>query len=150
MAGSKRRLTARLESAPAAVFTLYASAAAFLTYFFMFAFRKPFAAAQYEGLKFLGAEVDLKTALVISQILGYTLAKYAGIKFCSEMTRARRALALVACILVAEAALVLFGALPDDLKVVAIFINGIPLGMVWGWWSGTWKGGGPRSCSWRR
>ena len=39
--------------------------------------------------------VELKTALVISQIIGYTVSKYVGIKVCSEITPARRAFALV-------------------------------------------------------
>ncbi len=132
MLKKKRSLTRWLESAPAPLFVCYAAAASFSVYFFMFAFRKPFAAAQYEGLRFLGSNVDLKTALVISQVLGYGLCKYVGIKFCSEITRATRARAMVLMILVAEAALLLFAVLPDDWKVAAIFLNGFPLGMMWG------------------
>ncbi len=128
----KTWLRSRLESAPAAVFVSYAGAAAFCTYFCMYAFRKPFAAAQFADLNFLGTAIGLKTALVISQLIGYALSKYIGIKVCSEITRTRRAATLVGLVLVAETALVAFGALPDDLKVVAIFFNGLPLGMVWG------------------
>jgi hypothetical protein len=104
----------------------------------MYAFRKPFAAAKFEGLDLtLGIgdvkiEIGLKTAFVISQILGYTLSKYVGIKVCSEITRGRRASALVLLILLAEAALLLFAVLPNNWKIVAIFLNGLPLGMVWG------------------
>jgi hypothetical protein len=127
---SPRRLTAWLESAPAPVFILYASAAAFSTYFCMYAFRKPFTAAQYEGYMLGG--VGLKTALVISQIVGYMLSKYIGIKVCSEVPARRRAWMLVLFILWAEAALVLFAVVPPPLKIVAIFLNGLPLGMIWG------------------
>ena len=42
-------LTSWLEKAPAPVFAAYAIAAAFTTYFCMYAFRKPFAAATFEG-----------------------------------------------------------------------------------------------------
>ena len=35
-------------------------------------------------------------------------------------------------IAVAMAALAVYGALPGDWKVVAIFFNGLPLGLVWG------------------
>lgn len=129
---SWRPLTPWLERAPSALFTLYAASAAFATYFCMYAFRKPFAAARFEGLQLWSTGVDLKTAFVISQILGYTLSKYVGIKVCSELTSGRRATALAALIATALAALLLFGALPDDYKVLAIFLNGIPLGMVWG------------------
>jgi hypothetical protein len=124
------RVTRWLESAPPAVFVIYAVAAAFSTYFCMYAFRKPFAAGTYAGLELWG--MQLKTAFVISQILGYTLSKYIGIKVCSEATRGRRAVMLVGFILAAEAALVLFAIAPPSLKVAAIFLNGLPLGMVWG------------------
>ena len=35
-------------------------------------------------------------------------------------------------IIIAESALLGFAILPENLKVLAIFINGLPLGMVWG------------------
>jgi hypothetical protein len=132
MRDQQRRITRWLESAPPAALTLYAMAAAFSTYFCMYAFRKPFAAAKFNGLHFLGTGVELKTAFVISQIVGYALSKYIGIKVCSEVSRARRAMALAGLVLAAQGALLLFAILPRDLKVVAIFLNGLPLGMVWG------------------
>jgi phosphonate degradation associated HDIG domain protein len=122
----------KLATAPKPVFIAYAMAAAFATYFCMYAFRKPFAAARFDGEQFLGGEIALKTAFVVSQILGYTVSKYIGIKVCPEVRPDRRAALLVFLILAAEAALVLFAILPRDLKVVAIFCNGLPLGMVWG------------------
>ncbi len=130
MSTRQGRLTTWLEDAPASAFTLYAIAASFATYFCMYAFRKPFAAASFEDQTF-GA-IDLKTAMVISQIIGYTISKYLGIKVCSEITRARRAVTLVGLIVAAELALLLFAVLPPNLKVVTIFFNGLPLGMVWG------------------
>ena len=39
----------RLEAAPAPLFALYAVTASFSTYFCMYAFRKPFAAANFPG-----------------------------------------------------------------------------------------------------
>jgi hypothetical protein len=128
----RRLLTPRLERAPGPVFVAYAIAAAFTTYFCMYAFRKPFAAAKFEGATFLGSDIELKTAIVISQIIGYALSKYIGIKICSEITPARRAFTLIFLVLWAQAALVLFGLVPNNLKVVAIFFNGLPLGMIWG------------------
>lgn len=125
-------LTARLATAPAPVFVAVAVAAAFSTYFAMYAFRKPFAAATFEGQFFLGTHVALKTAIVISQILGYALSKYIGIKVCSEVTPAKRARLLVGLVLWAQTALILYGFLPDNWKVIAIFLNGLPLGMIWG------------------
>ena len=117
---------------PVTLFTVVAIMAAFSTYFCMYAFRKPFSAATYEGLKFLNTSFDLKTVLVTSQIIGYALSKMIGIKVVSEVTRRGRFRMLVGMILVAQAALFAFAVLPPSLKVMAIFFNGLPLGMVWG------------------
>lgn len=126
-----RAITRWLERAPQGVFVLYAVVVAFATYFCMYAFRKPFAAGTFEG-NFLGTGVALKTAFVISQILGYTLSKYAGIKLVSEVRRGRRAIALVGLIAFAELALFAFAILPGPWKALALFANGLPLGMIWG------------------
>ncbi len=128
----RSRLTDWLERAPAGVFTLFVIFASFSTYFCMYAFRKPFSAVGYEGLQFLGTTVDFKTALVVSQIVGYALSKVIGIKVCPEASRGTRAMGLVGLILVAQLSLLLFAVLPGNWKVLAIFCNGLPLGMVWG------------------
>lgn len=127
-----RGLSARLAAAPLAVLTGYAAAVAFATYFCMYAFRKPFDAVKFTGAKFLGTGVELKTACVVAQVIGYTLSKYLGTKVCTEVRPSRRAALLVALILWAETALVLFAILPPGLKPLAMFLNGLPLGMVWG------------------
>lgn len=106
------------------------SGLAFATYFCMYAFRKPFAAASYEGEGWFG--LDLKTALLLSQVLGYTASKFLGIKWVSEVTRAARLGLLIGLVLLAELALVAFAVLPRDGKVAAMFCNGLPLGMIWG------------------
>jgi hypothetical protein len=142
------RLTAWLDRAPAPIFVGIAIIAAFSTYFSMYAFRKPFAAAKFEGESFFGSHVALKTAIVISQILGYALSKYVGIKVCSEITPARRAVTLVFLILWAETALVLYGLVPGGWKIFPIFFNGLPLGMVWGSWSGISRVAARRRFCW--
>lgn len=125
-------ITRWLERQPAAVLTLYAVAASFAAYFCMYAFRKPFAAAQYDGLTLGASAVGLKTAFVTSQLIGYTLSKWIGVKVNAEMSRRSRARTLVAFIAIGHAALLGFALLPHPLKLVAIFVNGLPLGMVWG------------------
>ncbi|MGB6043867.1 MAG: DUF5690 family protein [Pirellulales bacterium] len=132
MQASKRPITRWLENAPTGVFVTYAIIAAFSTYFCMYAFRKPFAAAEFSGQTFFDTSIKLKTTLVISQIIGYAISKYIGIKVCSEVKRERRSIMLVGMILWALAALVLYGFVPDRWKFVAIFMNGLPLGMIWG------------------
>tara|TARA_B100000809_G_scaffold188229_1_gene186623 strand:+ start:2450 stop:4207 length:1758 start_codon:yes stop_codon:yes gene_type:complete len=114
------------------VFSVYAMLAAFSTYFCMYAFRKPFAVAKYNGMDFFSTGLTLKSAFLISQIIGYTISKYLGCKYCSEISRSKQSKVLVAMIVVAELSLLAFAVLPENLKVLAIFVNGLPLGMVWG------------------
>jgi hypothetical protein len=124
------RLTRWLAAAPVPLFSTYAVAAAFATYFCMYAVRKPFTAASYADQSAFGLE--LKSALVISQVFGYALSKMLGIKFNSELPPARRLLALLGLIAAAELALVGFALAPAELQVLALFCNGLPLGAVWG------------------
>lgn len=123
-------MTRALERAPVLLFAGYAAAMAFSTYFCMYAFRKPFAAAAWEG-ETLGP-LSLKGALIIGQLIGYASSKIIGVKFNSELPLARRRLALFLLIVWAEAALLLFAVSPPPLQVVAMFLNGLPLGAVWG------------------
>lgn len=109
---------------------LLAAAAAFFTYFCMYAFRKPFTAATFQGQEIFG--LGLKTVLVVSQVLGYMVSKFIGIKVISEMRREYRAVAIVGLILASELALIGFALVPVPLKVVMMFLNGLPLGMVFG------------------
>lgn len=119
-----------LGQASPGLFATYAVAMAFTTYFAMYAYRKPFAAAHFSDQSFW--ILDLKSALIVSQLCGYALSKLLGIKFNSELPPQRRAWALVLLIGWAELALVLFAVLPPQGKVVALFLNGLPLGTVWG------------------
>lgn len=96
----------------------------------MYGFRKPFAAATFAGEGVFG--FDLKTTLVLSQVLGYMLSKFLGVKLVSELAADRRAVMLVGLVLFAELALLAFGLLPPRLRLLAIFCNGLPLGAVWG------------------
>lgn len=125
-------LTRWLEGASAPAFSLYAGVMGFATYFCMYAFRKPFAAASYEDVDFLGGDLTAKTAFVLSQLVGYTLSKFAGIRICSEIGPDRRLHWNLGLIGASLAALVLFAWLPGPWKLLAIFANGLPLGMVWG------------------
>ena len=129
-------LTRYLDRSPDLVFSLYAVAAAFTAYFCMYAFRKPFLATSYEDteltIRLLGKSLDPKTIFAISQIIGYTTSKYLGMKFCSEAHRDRLWLYLILLIMMAWMTLLLFAVLPPYLKILAIFCNGLPLGMVWG------------------
>jgi MFS family permease len=111
-------------------FLLYAAFASFGTYFCMYAFRKPFTVATFEDLSFFG--VDYKIILIIAQVLGYMFSKFIGIKVISELRPAQRIFYLLGMILLAEASLVLFALVPPPYNFLFMFLNGLPLGMVWG------------------
>ncbi len=124
-----RRITAWLRHRPGWVIAVWAMLAAFSAYGCMYAFRKPFSAASYRGT--VGG-MDYKTLLVLAQITGYTISKFLGIKFVSEATPARRGMMVLGLIGFAELALVLFAIVPTPWNAAFLFLNGIPLGMVWG------------------
>ena len=126
------RITRWLSNTHSLAFSLYAIGAAFGTYFCMYAFRKPYGAATFEGLKFFGTTMDLKASLTISQIIGYATAKYLGMKFCSEASRSQRLSMLVFMVASAEGALALFAILDPNWKFIGILLNGLSLGMIWG------------------
>lgn len=109
---------------------LLAGSAAFLAYASMYAFRKPFTAAEFEGLHFAG--VDYKVWLVIAQVFGYMLSKLRGITWIAQMQRHSRARALAGLIGFAWLALLGFALLPAPWNIACLFLNGLPLGMVWG------------------
>jgi len=129
---NKSRIAAFLEKAPDSTFAIYAVTASFCTYFCMYAFRKPFAAGSYEGVHFFGSEIELKTAFVISQLIGYTISKFLGLKYCSEAIARNRGRFLIGLVVTAQIALLGFALVPPDWKAAALLLNGLPLGMVWG------------------
>lgn len=76
--------------------------------------------------------MDYKTLIVISQVLGYSLSKFFGIKYIAELRPERRIPFFLALIGVAQLALMGFAVSPVEMGVLWLFLNGIPLGMVWG------------------
>ncbi|WP_326984911.1 DUF5690 family protein [Chryseobacterium sp. MYb264] len=110
--------------------TLKAAFAAFGVYFCMYGFRKPFTVASFEGLVYFG--VDYKILIIIAQAVGYFISKFIGIKFISELKPEKRIFYLFFFIAIAELALLGFAAVPAPYNIAFMFINGIPLGMIWG------------------
>ena len=125
------RLERWLERRSDASITAFAIAAAFTAYFCMYAFRKPFAAAPYEG-DLAGTGVALKTSYVVAQLVGYTLSKFLGTKFNAELEAHSRRGALLGLVGFSWISLWLLALLPANAGMVALFLNGLPLGMVWG------------------
>ena len=112
------------------LFILYAGGAALLSYSLVYALRKPFTAATFDGMELFG--MDYKIATSIIQIFGYMVSKFIGIKLISELKREGRLKFILVSILVAELSLVLFGCLPRPFNVLALFFNGLSLGCMWG------------------
>ncbi|WP_149239739.1 DUF5690 family protein [Dyadobacter sp. 32] len=112
------------------LFIAWAVIASFGAYFCMYAFRKPFNSGLYTGLQM--GEVGYKTILIIAQVAGYTLSKFVGVKVISELKPGSRITLIVTLILIAEVALLFFGLVPFPYNFIFLFINGLPLGMVYG------------------
>ncbi len=119
-----------LQRSPAWVFVLYVSLSSFVVYACMYGFRKPFTAASYDNIRLWG--ISYKVVLVIAQVLGYMLSKFYGIRFIAGMDPSKRAGFIIKLILTAWVSLLLFGLVPAPYNFIFMFINGLPLGMVWG------------------
>ena len=109
---------------------LYAALVSFGTYVFIFGFRKSFTVCTFDGLTF--GPIAYKTALVISQMLGYMLAKFYGIKFISGLQKVNRNKIIFLLTGTSWLAWLLFAIVPTPYNVVFLFLNGFPLGMLWG------------------
>jgi MFS family permease len=119
-----------MKISPAVRQSLYAALAAFCVYSCMYAFRKPFTAATYEGMTLWG--LSYKVWLVIAQTCGYALSKFYGIRFIAEMQQNGRRSLMLGLILTAWLALLGFALAPPPFNILFLFVNGIPLGMVFG------------------
>jgi MFS family permease len=126
----KQNIQNGLARQPQWVFVVYATMAAFLTYSCMYAFRKTFTVATFDEQYFLG--VHYKIWLITSQLIGYTLSKFIGIKFISEMKPEYRARYILLVVAIAQIALFLFAVTPRPWNIIWMFFNGLPLGLVWG------------------
>ena len=117
---------------------LWSMVAAFGCYFCVYGFRKPFTAGQYVDQYWLG--IHWKSILISSQIAGYMLSKWCGIFFVSSITWEKRARAILISILFAELALLGFGIIPKPWNLVFLVMNGLPLGMIFGYIQGFLEG----------
>lgn len=115
---------------PPAIIVLLSSVSAFCIYVCTYGFRKGFAANTYDHQSFFG--VDYKILLVIAQIFGYALSKFIGIRFIAEVRPHRRVISLIGLITIAWLSLLIFAILPAPWGIICLFINGIPLGLIWG------------------
>ncbi|MDZ4679243.1 MAG: DUF5690 family protein [Saprospiraceae bacterium] len=123
-------LQRRLANSDSLAFILVAGLVAFVTYGCIYAFRKPFTAATFSGMEIWG--VQYKITLVISQVAGYALSKFIGIRLISSLSAARRATSVLIMIGIAGVSLLGFALTPPSWGPFWLFMNGLPLGMGWG------------------
>lgn len=108
----------------------WAILAAFGAYFCTYAFRKPFSTGLFAGYSI--GEVEYKTVIIIAQVIGYMASKFIGVKVISELKSQKRLILIVSLILVAWLSLIAFALVPAPYNIPFMFLNGLPLGMVWG------------------
>ncbi len=130
--GSLIQVKRALSDSNPAVFTVVAGLAGFFAYFAMYAFRKPFTAATFVHVPGWHFALDYKIALIVAQVAGYALSKFIGVKVISEIHPRRRAAAIIGLIGASWLALVAFALIPAPWIVATLFLNGLPLGMIWG------------------
>lgn len=115
---------------PAWVSVAFAALVTFSVYTCMYGYRKAFTAAAFEGQTFMA--VSYKVWLVIAQVIGYMLSKFAGIRFIAEATGAKRSQTIVRLIAISWAALFAFAIVPAPYNIIFLLANGFPLGLIWG------------------
>lgn len=123
-------LQKKLALAPEWFITAFAAVCSFSVYFCMYAFRKPFTAASFSGLHFL--YIDYKVWLVTAQVMGYMFSKFYGIRFISSMQMENRAVMILKLVFVSWIALLFFALVSSPYNIIFLFVNGFPLGMIWG------------------
>ncbi|HEY1010313.1 MAG: DUF5690 family protein [Daejeonella sp.] len=96
----------------------------------VFGFRKSFTVATFDGILIGG--YSYKTILVLSQMLGYMLAKFYGIKYISELKRSGRGKIIILLTAISWLSWLFFAMVPPPYNIAFLFINGFPLGMLWG------------------
>ncbi len=109
---------------------LYSSIVAFLAYASIFAYRKPFTVGSYEDIH-LG-DFSYQTVLIISQVVGYMLSKFYGIRFIAALRRRGRWKTVAVLIGISWFCLLLFAITPPWFGIVCFLVNGFMLGFLWG------------------
>jgi hypothetical protein len=138
VSSASSRLTQWLKQTSGFWFAVYATLTAFCLYTCIYAFRKTFAAATFEGSLFAG--VSYKVWLITFQVIGYALSKFVGIKVISELKPTSRASGILLMITIAGLSWFFFAIVTPPYNMIFLFTNGFPLGLVWGMMFGYLEG----------
>ena len=109
---------------------LYIALLCFFTYTCVFAFRKPFSVATFDG-ESVGL-LSYQTSLIVSQVIGYMISKFIGIRFISAMNRQARWKNVLFFVGSSWLSLFAFAILPPLFGLLCFMINGFMLGFMWG------------------
>lgn len=102
----------------------------FFAYTCVFAFRKPFSIATFGGRQLWG--ISYQTLLIISQVIGYMLSKFIGIRFISSLRREKRWKIAFLLIGTAWLSMLFFALLPPVWGILCFLVNGFMMGFMWG------------------
>jgi hypothetical protein len=78
------------------------------------------------------AGYSYKVWLITFQVLGYGTAKFFGIKFIAELKAQSRTSGILLMVSIAAFSWLLFALVPQPYNIIFLFMNGFPLGLVWG------------------
>jgi hypothetical protein len=109
---------------------LYIAVLTFFSYASVYAFRKPFTTATFDGEKLFG--ISYQTIFIISQVIGYMFSKFSGIKFISSLKRNGRWKSALFLMGTAWLSLLAFAILPLPFGILCFLVNGYMLGFMWG------------------
>lgn len=112
------------------VVAIYAAIITFLTYATVYGFRKTYSVGTFDDMTVWG--IGYKETLVIMQALGYLSSKFYGIRFIAELKRFGRWKIIFMLIGISWMAWLLFAITPSPYNIIFLFLNGFPLGLLWG------------------
>ena len=117
-----KNMKAATSNMPSWLFVLWAGGTALLSYSLVYALRKPFTAAEFEGMEVAGMDYKIVTSII--QLVGYVCAKLLGIKYISELKPEGRLKFIIGSAALSEVSLLAFGLLPTPYNICALFFNG--------------------------
>jgi MFS family permease len=109
---------------------VYAAIITFLTYATVYGFRKTYSVGTFDNMTVFG--IGYKETLVIMQALGYLSSKFYGIRFIAELKRFGRWKIIFLLVGISWIAWLFFAVVPSPYNIIFLFLNGFPLGLIWG------------------
>jgi len=109
-------LTQGLKQTNSFWFAMYATVMAFCLYTCVYAFRKTFSVATFDGISYAG--IDYKVWLVTFQVIGYASSKFLGIKVISELKATSRYVGIALMVFIAVISWLFFAIVPPPYNIV--------------------------------